>query len=124
VDVSKYEPLLAEALRAYALDESYAVAVSRQAITVQNKRRVWQARLELRAAEASARQQCVTSDARVCAVGSPCGTGECPFAASEMASLLCEARSGKTTRPIPSAYDHYTIESAVRPFLARQAATA
>jgi len=117
VDTSRFESLMEEALRAYGVDESYAVAMARQAITVQNKRRVWQARLELRQAEASARSQCQDSDARFCAVNAPCGTGECPFASAELREIVTDSRAGKTTRPIPALYDQYTIESAVRPFL-------
>jgi hypothetical protein len=102
-----YEPLMAEALTAYAVDPTYAVAMAAKASKIKRKRVIWQARMEIRESEAEARTECAASGPALCPVrtAEPCGTGSCPFAPSELSGLVPTAtRSGSTAtrvRPGP-----------------------
>ena len=113
-----YEALRAEALLAYKIDVSYAVAMCAQATQILRKREVWSVRSELRAASAEAVAACrrlpeFTSP-------SPCGTGAgCCVAAGDLVLLDVPAKAGKATRPQPhESGPTYDIESAVKPLLA------
>jgi hypothetical protein len=44
VDLATFIPDIDQALGAFAVDVSYAVAMARAAVTIANKRKVWQAR--------------------------------------------------------------------------------
>lgn len=114
--------LVHEALSAYSRDPSYAIAMARQAQTIISKRRVWAVRLELREAERRARAACASDpEPFTCHVRGPCGVGVCPYAPSELSSLVLPPEAGRTSRPRSSSQPTYSIEQAVRPLLERRA---
>lgn len=126
IDTTPFAALMAEALEAYATDASYAVEMAHRAVGVVQKRALWQARSQLRAAEATARSRCEAADAFVCSspAGSPCGVGPaCRFSPPELRSLAVPTpdrpvRGSVSTRPQPGpdgAHGDYALEAAVRP---------
>lgn len=116
IDVAPFTALIGEALSAYASDSSYAVAMARQARTIQTKRAVWQLRSELKSAESEARKTCGSTEPFVCDTTSPCGTGDCRFASGDLVFLAVPEAPGKSIRPQPSSANQtYDLEAAVRP---------
>jgi hypothetical protein len=49
VDVSRFHPVVEQAMNAFQADVSYAVHMARAAVTIVRKREVWQARRDARA---------------------------------------------------------------------------
>lgn len=49
VDVSHFRPMVEQAMEAFQADVSYAVHIARAAVSIVNKRQVWQARRDARA---------------------------------------------------------------------------
>lgn len=47
IDTSPYQGLLEEALVAFRSDVSYAVAIARAAVIIENKRKTWKSRSEM-----------------------------------------------------------------------------
>lgn len=118
IDVTPFREHIAEALAAFATDVSYAVAMARAAVIIVKKRQVWQARKELRAAEAQAHAECrqATFD---CHAVSPCGAGDCKFAQGEYAALDVAA-PGTAVRPQQRSIGGYSLEPAVAALVARR----
>jgi hypothetical protein len=116
IDTQPFSGVMAEALTAYAQDPAYAVAMTKQASTIQNKRDVWAIRTELRRAEETARTACAaSSESFTCKVTSPCGTGNCRFATGDLRRLDIPATPGRTERPDGRHASPYSIEAAVQP---------
>ena len=115
-----YEALTAEALVAYKIDASYAVAMCAQASQILRKREVWSVRSELRAASAEAVAACSQQPAFTCSSPSPCGTSAtCRFSSGQLALLDVPAKPGRATRPQPhESGPTYDIEAAVKPLVA------
>ena len=111
VDVAAYQELIEKACEAFTEDVSYAVAMARSAVAITRKRDMWQARRELRTAEAAAHQQCNEHDFDCHAV-SPCGTGDCKFATGEYAQLHVSA-PGTSSRVQNRSTGAYSLEPAV-----------
>lgn len=109
------------ALAAFGTDVSYAVAMARAAVVIGRKRRVWQARKDLREAEARAHAECAATGPFDCHAESPCGTGDCKFATGEHAALAVTA-PGPTVRPQASNRRTYSLEPAVAALADRHAA--
>lgn len=107
------------ALAAFATDVSYAVAMASAATAIDRKRRVWQARKELRAAEAAAHTECATTEPFTCHAVSACGTGDCKFAHGDYGRLVRGARGGPSRRP-QAPHDYYSIEDAVDALVERR----
>lgn len=107
------------ALAAFATDVSYAVAMAGAATAIDRKRRVWQARKELRAAEAAAHTECAGTEAFTCHAVSACGTGDCKFAHGEYGRLVTGARTGPSRRA-QAPHEYYSIEDAVDALVQRR----
>jgi len=107
------------ALAAFATDVSYAVAMANAAVAIDRKRRVWQARKELRAAETVAHRECEHTEPFTCHAVSACGTGDCKFAHGEHGRLVQAAACGPSRRP-QAPYDTYSIEGAVELLVERR----
>lgn len=107
-----FQAAVDRALAAFATDVSYAVAMANAAVAIDRKRRVWQARKELRAAETVAHLECGSTEAFICHAVSACGTGDCKFAHGEHGRLLRAARGGPSQRP-QAPHEYYSIEDAV-----------
>jgi Tfp pilus assembly protein PilX len=105
VDVTAFTGQVDAALAAFAQDVSYAV--------IANKRAMWAARAELRAAESRAHVLCAATDAFECHATAACGTGDCKFAAGEHAQLVTRAAAGTTRRPQASSTGPYSLDTAV-----------
>jgi post-segregation antitoxin (ccd killing protein) len=116
VDVTTFADEVADALRAFGHDVSYAVSMARAAVAIESKRRAWEARKEIRAAEAAARIECASHDFH-CHAQAPCGVGDCKFAQGELSQLHVNAGSGKVIRPQRHDTADYSIESAVAALL-------
>ncbi len=112
VDVSAFADQVAAALAAFGTDVSYAVSMARAAVVIDRKRRVWQARKDLRDAEAAAHAECATTEAFDCHAVAPCGTGDCKFATGEHAGLHAPA-AGDTARPQRANTGGYSLDAAV-----------
>lgn len=109
---------MAEALRAFQADSAYATSMARTASAILAKRRVWSVRTEVRAAERDARAACADAGVRVCAVRSPCGTGDCPFATAALPTAPVVV-PGPTARPVRFAHwGSYSLEPVVDSLLA------
>ncbi len=130
IDTARFATDVETAYLAFGTDASYAAAMARNAVTIQRKRNVWQARRDqvsvfdgagpdwqarrdIRAAEQGARELCEDAEPFRCTTISPCGTGDCKFAAGEMALLDVGDRRGPVERPQPSNRHRYTLEAAV-----------
>lgn len=126
-DLSAFEPIISEAVRAFGTDLSYATAMAAKAHVIMMKRLTWLARSQVREAEAVAREQCEAGPAFVCpATAAPCGTtDQCRYSTGTLRELvvtpapLGPMRGGKlVTRPqvgaggVPSTYNS---EAAVMP---------
>lgn len=109
------------ALAAFATDVSYAVAMASAAVAIDHKRRVWQARKELRAAEIAAHLECESTEPFTCHAVSACGTGDCKFAHGDHGRLIRVASPGPSHRP-QAPYESYSIEGAVELLVERRAA--
>lgn len=120
IDTAPFEDVMAEALTAYRLDVSYAVAMAAQASQILRKREVWAVRTELRAASVHAVMACSELPRFTCSSRSPCGTGAgCRVALPGLALLDVPAKPGKSIRPQPhESGPTYDIESAVKPLVA------
>lgn len=96
---STFEPLMADALQAYAVDPSYAVSMANKASVIIRKRAVWTARMEIRESEDEARTDCEAKGPAVCPVttGEPCGSGRCPLAPPRLAGLAPTASTRATS---------------------------
>lgn len=104
------------ALAAFAADVSYAVNMARAATVIGRKRAVWQARKELRAAEARAHAECRDTEPFDCHAVAACGTGDCKFAVGEHATLTVAASGGAGVRPQATPdglHETYSLEEAV-----------
>lgn len=112
LDVSAFADDVAAALAVIALDVSYAVAIARNAVSIHRKRAIWQARRELRAAEAAAHTECQTTGPFDCHAESACGTGDCKFARGEHAQLAAAAGPGLRRRP-QRPHRTYSLDTAV-----------
>lgn len=112
VDPDLFRDSVNEAVAAFATDVSYAVAIARAAVTIIRKRAIWQARREIRAAEALAHAECKNTPAFECHAESACGTGDCKFARGELAQLRVPAGAGTTTRPQQRSIGAYRIDDA------------
>lgn len=112
VDVTRFQPLIEEAMKAFGAHVAYAEAMSRAAVTIERKRAVWKIRTNVAKAEAAARVECEKRKF-VCEVRNPCGTGKCRFAPDDLAEIELEAK-GKTSRPSNSVRDPYDSEVVVR----------
>lgn len=102
---------MADALSAFGHDVSYAVAMARNAVAIESKKRAYELRRELRAAEVAAHAECAQHEFTCLAV-SACGTGDCKFAEGELARLVVSAEGGKTRRPQPP-HEGYSLDGAV-----------
>lgn len=118
VDVTRFDPLVEEALRAFGADVTYAVEMSKQAVTVERKRATWKVRAAAKKAEEEARTECDKHEF-VCEVKNPCGTGDCRFADPEFSGVY-QIGTGKTERPRNSTQDPYAIESVVKYVIQQQ----
>lgn len=121
VDVSGFVDQVDTALRAFAVDVSYAVSMAHAAVVIDRKRRVWQARKDLRDAEARAHADCRDVGSFECHAASPCGTGDCKFATDELAALVVADCPGDTVRPQRSNPSSYSLEPAVAALARRSA---
>lgn len=111
--LEKFDEVVADALRAFSEDSSYAASMAHRASTIRGKREIWAARMDLRRAEKSAKSMCA-SRVSFCVNPGPCGTGQCAFASEELSQLVMqEVDEGPQTRPNPSAYPSYNLESAI-----------
>ncbi len=122
VDLILFADQVDAALLAFATDVSFAVEMARAAVTIDRKRRTWQARKDLRAAETAAQRECRDTGAFHCHAESACGTGDCKFATGEHAALTGSA-PGTIPRPQPSNVTGYSLEPAVSALAERRAAT-
>lgn len=122
-DVTRFAAEVATAYAAFAQDVSYAVAMANSAVTIERKRGVWQARRDVKEAEAAAHRLCRDARPFTCLATSPCGTGDCKFAAGEMTVLDVAHCPGGTARPQASNPWPYTIEAAVKPLARHRAGT-
>lgn len=130
IDTQRFTAELESAYVAFGADASYAAAMARNAVTIQRKRSVWQARRDQKTildeagptwqarrdivlAEQVARELCEDAAPFRCTTISPCGTGDCKFAAGEMALLDIPDRRGPCQRPQTSNRHRYTTEAAV-----------
>ncbi len=111
-DLSAFADQVETALRAFGQDVSYAVLMARAAVVIERKRLVWQARKDLRDAEARAHAECADTGTFDCHAEAPCGTGDCKFATTEH-SHLAVAAPGTTVRPQRSNPHTYSLEPAV-----------
>lgn len=112
IDVSRFAPLVAEALKAFGTHVAYAEAMSRAAVTIERKRAVWKTRTNVAKAEETARKKCEKRKF-ICEVDNPCGTGRCRFAPADLAGIELTA-SGKKARPANSVKGPYDSEVVVR----------
>lgn len=88
IDTTAFEPVVAEFLRAAAVDPDYAVDICTAAARIQDKRDQWTVRKALRAHEAEARRACASSTLTSCEILNPCGTGpSCPWATPALAAI-------------------------------------
>ena len=126
IPTEQFASVMAEALRAYAVDAEFAVLMARSASTIILKRKTWHVRVLLRVAEAHARAACEASELTSCQVTEPCGTGLCPHARGDLRELVGVPAVAdgivsrvRATRPQPPAPGGpaYTTESAVGPLL-------
>jgi hypothetical protein len=113
VDPAAFTEIIDAALAAFTADVSYAVSMARAAVVITRKRAVWQARRELRAAEAAAHVACASTAAFECHATAACGTGDCKFATGPLAQLTTAAPAGGHIRPQPSLNPTYSLEAAV-----------
>ncbi len=120
VDPDTFAAVVEQALAAFTVDVSYAVAMARAAVVISTKRRVWSARRELREAEARAHAECVATGPFDCHAQSPCGVGDCKFARGEHAAITAPAAPGTTVRPQRGA-GTYSLEPAVTALADRRA---
>jgi hypothetical protein len=111
-DITLFAGDINTALHAFSVDASYAVAMARSAVTITRKRAVWQARKELRDAEARAHTECADTTAFECHATAACGVGDCKFAVGEHATLTVIAAAGASRRP-QYPYQSYSVEQAV-----------
>lgn len=132
--VELYQPLIDEFLAAALLDASMTVDICKAAVRIENRRRHWQVRLDLRAAEAAARDACAASTLTGCEILNPCGTGPlCPWAAPQFAHIdappigpqVPGGSRTKRTRPQPRTGpgDEYTVESVLHLAMAESKAS-
>src|SRR5947207_4145519 len=120
-DLGAFTGQVDAALHAFAEDVCYAVAMARAAVVSDRKRRVWQARKDLRDAETRAHTECRDTGEFDCHAESPCGTGDCKFATGDHAHLAVPA-PGRTARPQRSNPTTYSLEPAVAALADRGAA--
>lgn len=120
VNLAEFDPVVQQAMQAFANDSSYAVSMASKASAIIAKRKVWLLRKELRSAEKQARQLCLSSEIKACGVAAPCGTGACPFARGDLRQLMPVAsKSGKPVpRPVPSAVPDSNIETVIQQLVA------
>lgn len=114
-NVEEYEDTVAEAIDAFAIDPSYAVAVMRSANSTANKRLTFEIRNDLEKAEAEAHKKCESSTPFFCRAKSPCGTGDCAFAQGEMAQARVKDSRGLSFRPQLHSLGSYSLEDVVIP---------
>lgn len=97
-DLTPFEPIVQAALRAFALDSSYAVEMATRAVIIIEKRATWDSRKVVRAAEVAARQACSDGEAFVCSNTAPCGVGTlCRYSTGALRKL--ELPDGQQLRP-------------------------
>lgn len=131
-DCSPFAELMAEALRAFATDVEYATAMAARASVVLVRRQVWQARTDVRQAEAAAVARCRAAGSFTCDADTlVCGIGSCRWATPELATVVvmttAEGRTAGRPRRRPqltSSGEPATTcaELAVRPLLDLQTA--
>jgi len=120
IDTTPFADVMAEAMVAYKLDVSYAVAMAAQASQILRKREVWAVRTELRAASAEAVAACAEQPTFTCSSPSPCGTSAtCRFSSGSMTLLDVPAKPGQSLRPQPHTDGpSFDVEAAVKPLVA------
>jgi len=120
IETAPYAEVMAEAIVAYKIDVSYAVAMARAASAILFKRLTWACRTEIREASTEAVAACAQQPAFTCSSPSPCGTSAtCRFSSGSMALLDLPAKPGKSLRPQPHTDGPtYDIEAAVKPLVA------
>lgn len=91
---------LAAAMRAFATDERYAVAIAREAVAVRERAHAAGYRSAVRAAAVRAITACAAVAGEfTCRNVSSCGTGACRFAPPEYRCVTAAATAGKLVRP-------------------------
>lgn len=116
IDVSAFEVIVDKALEAFSSDIGYTEQMVTTAVAIERKRRVWQLRLELRAASLLAREECA-KHSFVCDALSPCGFGDCRFATMQTKAVVISTR-GRQTRVQVSAFERYDLEQQLNAELA------
>lgn len=120
IDTSKFEGVMAEAMKAYSLDPDLACQMARNASAILRKRAVWNLRTRLRDESAAAVVACAKEPAFLCENSSACGVGPlCKFSSETLALIQVGPKPGKGTRPQPHAdgpsYDtEYSLAELVR----------
>lgn len=90
-DLARFQPIVAAALKAFAVDASYAIDMATRANIVITKRRTWESRKIIRAAEAVARVACSSAASFTCDNPAPCGvTRACRFSSGPLRELVLE----------------------------------
>lgn len=118
IDTSKFEGVMAEAMKAYSLDPDLACQMARNASAILRKRLSWTCRSELRRAEAEAVAACRMQPTFTCTNPSPCGTGGCRWATGDLALLDLPEVPGKSQRPQPrDGHATFDVEQALKPLL-------
>ncbi len=113
---SSLSALTDTALKAFASDVSYAVAVVSAAVGIKKKRRSWQLKSDLKSAETEARKLCSQSSSFICMTQSPCGVGSCKFAKGEFSLIAVPKCKGNTERPQRfNTGGNYSLEAALIP---------
>lgn len=113
-DPRDIQALVEQAKAAFVRDASYAVDMAKAAVSIRRRQAAWNARHVLKDAERNALQACRARPWFVCRATSPCGVGDCPFAAPALAVLEVGPAEGRSRRPQPSEFPSYDLEVAVR----------
>lgn len=109
----RYGGLLREAASAFATDPSYLADVAERASLIAYKRKIWAIRMEVSRAEREARDKCVRAIDFVCTNISPCGFGDCRFAAPEDADISVVSTEPDRERPRTAMHPKYRLADAL-----------
>lgn len=122
----RYGELLKDARTAFLEDPSYLVDIAEHSSLIAYKRKLWDVRMEVAAAEKTARAMCALDGGScpfTCTNEGTCGFGRCRFATSEHAEVKTGTPTQDTklvARPVPSRSPFYRLEDTIQALLAKR----
>lgn len=111
-----YGSLLGGAFSAFETDPSYFADMVEHANAIVYKRKLWEIRKEVQAAEREARAQC-TLDSKecpfTCTNAGACGFGQCRYASTEFSRIETAPTADGAERPTVATYPRYKLQDTI-----------